>query len=145
MRYLGLDLGTKSCGVAISDKSNVLSTPMPPIFYDSEDYNRLILDLKTIIESNKITDIVLGLPKNMDGSLGFAAEWSMNFANMLKELDVDVHFIDERLSTVEAMNILHFTGRKEKNSKKIIDSVSANIILETFLRGINNGKNKDGD
>ncbi len=140
-----MDLGNERWGVDLSDTSNVFSKTMTQIFYDSEDYNRLILDLKTIIESNKITDIVLGLPKNMDGSLGFAAERSMNFANMLKELDVDVHFIDERLSTVEAMNILHFTGRKEKNSKKIIDSVSANIILETCIRGINNGKNKDGD
>lgn len=139
MRYLGLDLGTKSCGIAISDKTNILSTPKDPIFYDHEDYENLHEKLLPIIKENNITDIVIGLPKNMDGSLGFAAERSINFAQVLKEDGLIVHFVDERLSTVEAMSILHFTGKTEKNSKKVIDSVSANIILETFLRGQKNG------
>ena len=137
MRYLGLDLGTKSCGVSISDKTNVLSTPLNPIFYERENYSELLNQLKIIINDNNITDIVLGLPKNMDGSLGFAANRSIEFAGILTELNVNVHFVDERLSTVEAMSILHFTGKKVKNSKKVIDSVSANIILETYLRSIN--------
>jgi putative Holliday junction resolvase len=145
MRFLGLDLGTKSCGLAISDKTNVLSTPMEPIFYDHEDYDYLFNEISKVVKENNISDIVLGLPKNMDGTLGFAAERSLNFANKLKELKITVHLIDERLSTVEAMNILHFTGKTEKNSKKIIDSVSANIILDTFLRGSKHEKVKDTD
>lgn len=139
MRYLGLDLGTKSCGIAISDKTNILSTPKDPIFYEREEYEKLHEKLLPIIKENNITDVVIGLPKNMDGSLGFAAERSINFAQVLKENGLTVHFVDERLSTVEAMSILHFTGKTEKNSKKVIDSVSANIILETFLRGQKNG------
>ncbi len=139
MRYLGLDLGTKSCGIAISDKTNILSTPKDPIFYEREEYEKLHEKLLPIIKENNITDVVIGLPKNMDGSLGFAAERSINFAQVLKEDGLTVHFVDERLSTVEAMSILHFTGKTEKNSKKVIDSVSANIILETFLRGQKNG------
>ncbi len=139
MRYLGLDLGTKSCGIAISDKTNILSTPKDPIFYELEEYEKLHEKLLPIIKENNITDVVIGLPKNMDGSLGFAAERSINFAQVLKEDGLTVHFVDERLSTVEAMSILHFTGKTEKNSKKVIDSVSANIILETFLRGQKNG------
>lgn len=139
MRYLGLDLGTKSCGIAISDKTNILSTPKDPIFYEREEYEKLHEKLLPIIKENNITDVVIGLPKNMDGSLGFAAERSINFAQVFKEDGLTVHFVDERLSTVEAMSILHFTGKTEKNSKKVIDSVSANIILETFLRGQKNG------
>lgn len=139
MRYLGLDLGTKSCGIAISDKTNILSTPKDPIFYEREEYEKLHEKLLPIIKENNITDVVIGLPKNMDGSLGFAAERSINFAQVLREDGLTVHFVDERLSTVEAMSILHFTGKTEKNSKKVIDSVSANIILETFLRGQKNG------
>ena len=139
MRYLGLDLGTKSCGIAISDKTNILSTPKDPIFYEREEYEKLHEKLLPIIKENNITDVVIGLPKNMDGSLGFAAERSINFAQVLKEDGLTVHFVDERLSTVEAMSILHFTGKTEKNSKKVIDSVSANIILETFLRCQKNG------
>lgn len=139
MRYLGLDLGTKSCGIAISDKTNILSTPKDPIFYEREEYEKLHEKLLPIIKENNITDVVIGLPKNMDGSLGFAAERSINFAQVLKEDGLTIHFVDERLSTVEAMSILHFTGKTEKNSKKVIDSVSANIILETFLRGQKNG------
>ena len=76
--------------------------------------------------------------------MGFAAERSISFANMLKDKGYVIHFIDERLSTVEAMSVLHFTGKKEKESKKIIDSVSANIILETYLRGINNERIDNG-
>ena len=138
MRYLGLDLGTRSCGLAITDKCNTLSTPMEPIFFKQNDYDDLLKQLKIIIEEKKVTNVVIGLPKNMDGSLGFAAERSISFANILKDIGLQIHFVDERLSTVEALSILHFTGKTAKNSKKIIDSVSANIILETFLRGINN-------
>lgn len=138
MRYLGIDLGTKSCGIAISDKTNVLSVPKEPIFYDYEDYKTLLEKLDVIIKKNNITDVIIGLPKNMDGTMGFASERSINFAQMLKKDGLNIHFVDERLSTIEAMNILHFTGKTEKNSKKIIDSVSANIILETYLRGKKN-------
>src|SRR5574344_250954 len=104
MRYLGLDLGTKSCGISISDKNNVLCFPKEPIFYDQEDYENLLKKILAIILEDDITDVVLGLPKNMDGSMGFAAQRSIDFASRLKEKNIVVHFVDERLSTVEAMS-----------------------------------------
>jgi putative Holliday junction resolvase len=143
MRYLGLDLGTRSCGIAITDKTNTICTPKSPIFFNHEEYDKLLEELKPMIEENEITDVVIGLPKNMDGSMGFAAERSINFANLLKELNVKVHFIDERLTSVEALSVLHFTGKTAKDGKKVIDSVSANIILDTYLRSLKNEKQDD--
>jgi putative holliday junction resolvase len=136
MRILALDLGTKSCGIALSDKSNMISLPKEPIFFDKEDYDKLLEKLLPIINEYAITDVVVGLPKNMDGSLGFAANRSLNFAEKVRDLGLKVAFVDERLTTVEAMNVLHFTGKTAKNTKKVIDSVSASIILETYLKGL---------
>lgn len=135
MRYLGIDLGTTTVGLAISDKTNILATPLKVIKFSKENYEEVLPELNQIIENNKITDVVLGLPKNMDNSLGFAAERSLKFSEMLEKLSVKVHLYDERLSTVEALNILKSTGNKRIKEKNVIDAVSANIILESFLRG----------
>lgn len=140
MRALGLDLGIKSLGVSISDKTNTIATPVGVISFDREDYAMALEKLKPIIIDNDITDIALGLPKNMDNSLGFAAKRSLNFADLLEELELNIHMIDERLSTVEAINILKETGNKSINKKDVVDAVAATIILESYLRGINNAK-----
>ena len=140
MRALGLDLGIKSLGVSISDKTNTIATPVGVISFDREDYAMALEKLKPIIIDNDITDIALGLPKNMDNSLGFAAKRSLNFADLFEELELNVHMIDERLSTVEAINILKETGNKSINKKDVVDAVAATIILESYLRGINNAK-----
>ena len=134
MRYLGIDLGTTSCGIALTDKTNTISYAKEPIFFNKDDYSKLYLEILKIIKDNNITDIVIGLPKNMDGSMGFAADRSLNFANYFNEDNVKIHFEDERLTTVEALGIMHFNGKNVKNSKKIIDSVSAQLILESYLK-----------
>lgn len=136
MRYLGLDLGTASLGLAISDKTNTLATPLKVIKFPKEEYEIALKELESIIKDNNITDLVLGLPKNMDNSLGFAAKRSLDFQEKLKRFNLCVHLYDERLSTVEAMNILKSTGNKRIKEKNIIDAISANIILESFLKGI---------
>lgn len=140
MRILGVDLGIKSLGIAISDKTNTIATPVGVLFFEKENYAKAVDLLKPIIEKNNITDIALGLPKNMDNSLGFAAQRSMEFAKLLNKLNIEVHLVDERLSTVEATNILKETGNKNIKKKEIVDAVAANIILESYLRGINNAK-----
>ena len=135
MRYLGLDLGTKTLGIAISDKTNILATPLTTLRFENENYACLIDPLKKIIVDNKITEIALGLPKNMDNSLGFAAKRSMDFADMLKkEIDIPIILIDERLSSVEANNILQNQGLDNRKRKKIVDEVAAMIILENFMK-----------
>ena len=135
MRYLGLDLGTRTLGVSVSDFTNTIASPVKTIRFTSEDYESLIPELKQIVEEKKITDFVLGLPKNMDNSLGFAAERSMKFADILKkEFTLPVHMIDERLTTVEAEKILISTDKSRKKRKKVIDNVASSLILETYLR-----------
>ncbi len=136
MRYMGLDLGTTSLGVATTDKTNTITTPLKVIKFPKERYDLAVEELKPIIEEKKITDIVLGLPKNMDNTLGFAAQRSIEFKNLLSNLGVKVHFYDERLSTVEALNILKTTGNKNIKEKNIVDAISANIILESYMKGI---------
>lgn len=136
MRYLGLDLGTTSLGVAVSDKTNTITTPLKVIKFPKEHYEEAAEALKDIIKEKEITDIVLGLPKNMDNSLGFAAERSIKFSELLKKYNVNIHLYDERLSTVEALNILKSTGNRNIKEKNIVDAVSANIILESFMKGL---------
>ena len=143
MRYLGLDLGTKTLGIAISDKTNTIATKLKVIRYDEKTKEEMFLKLQKIIEEKKITDIVLGLPKNMDNSLGFAAQRSLDFKQELeKKVDVNIHLMDERLTTKEAEAILLSADVSRKKRKKVIDALAATIILEAFLKM--KGNEKDG-
>ncbi len=135
MRCLGLDLGTKTLGVAISDKLNMIASPYKVLRWDGEDYNLLFKDLDSIIKDNNISDLALGLPKNMNNSLGFAAERSMKFKEALEErYNIEVTLIDERLSTVEATNYLLEADMSREKRKKVVDEVAASIILDTYLK-----------
>ena len=135
MRYLGLDLGTRTLGVSVTDQTNTIACPLKTIRFLEENYESVLPELKQIVEEKKITEFVLGLPKNMDNSLGYAAERSMNFAEILKNtFHLPVHFVDERLTTVEAEKILISTDKSRKKRKKVIDNVASSLILETFLK-----------
>ena len=135
MRCLGLDLGTRTLGVAITDKTNAIASPLKVIRFNDSNYEELIEPVRELVTTYNITDIALGLPKNMDNSLGFAAERSLKFKELLEQnLDAQITLIDERLSTKEAESILFNTGNNGKKRKKIIDGVAATIILETYLR-----------
>ncbi len=135
MRYLGLDLGTKTLGIAISDKTNTIATFYKVLKYN-EDMMELILPLKEIIVEEKITEVALGLPKNMDNSCGFAVERSLKFKKIFEEniIGVKVNLVDERLTTVEATNYLLEQDVSRKKRKKVVDGVAASIILDTFLK-----------
>ena len=133
MKCLGMDLGTKTLGLAISDSLGLIASPYKVLRYD--DINKLIDEVIEIIDKEKIETLVLGLPKNMNNSLGFASERSMNFKKLLEEkIDKEVMLIDERLSTVEAENILIGADVSRKKRKKVIDEMAAAIILDTYLR-----------
>jgi putative Holliday junction resolvase len=138
MRYLGLDLGTTSLGVSISDKTNTLVSPLKLIKFKKEDYNSALKEILNVIKEYNITEVVLGLPKNMDGSLGFASERSLKFKELLENQNIIVHLEDERLTTVSAINILKDNGVTKINTKGQTDIVSAILILETFLKRIEN-------
>lgn len=135
MRCLGLDLGTKTLGLAISDKTNFIASPFKTLRWDGNDYNLLFSELDNIIKEYNITHLVLGLPKNMDNTLGFASERSLKFKEALEDrYGLQVVLIDERLSTVEAENYLINADMSRKKRKKVIDGVAASLILDTYLK-----------
>lgn len=134
MRYIGLDLGTKTLGVSISDKLGLIASFYKTIEFESEQYNTLIEPLKSIIDEYKIDKIVLGFPKNMNNSIGFAGERSLNFKKILEDnFDKEVILEDERLSSVEANNIMIQGDLSRKKRKKKVDALAATIILQRYL------------
>lgn len=133
-RYIGLDLGTTSLGISITDKTNTLVSPLKLIKFKKEDYEYAVNELNKIAKEKEITKLVLGLPKNMDNSLGFAAERSLNFKKMLEEKGFTVYLEDERLTTVEALNIMKNNGMKNIKEKEKTDILSAVLILESFIK-----------
>lgn len=135
MRYLGMDLGTKTLGLATSDKLGIIASPFKLLRYT--DINNLVLDVLKVIDEEKIDALVLGLPKNMDNSLGYAAERSLNFKKLLEEkCNLPLYLVDERLSTVEAENMLINNNVSRKKRKEKVDGVSASIILDTYLKKV---------
>lgn len=134
MSYLGLDLGTTTLGVAISDKTNTLVSPLTLIKFEKENYEEALESLLKIMSEKSIKAVVLGLPKNMDNSLGFAAERSLRFKEMLESKGIKVYLEDERLTTVEALNIMKNNGVKRINKQGKTDMLSAVLILESFLK-----------
>ena len=134
MKYLAMDLGTKRLGLAIST-SGVLTTPYKLISFKT--YEEARDEVIKIIEKEKITCLVLGLPKNMDNSMGFASERSLNFKKLLEEkCSLPVNLVDERLSTVEAESILIENNYSRAKRKNVIDELSACMILDTYLRKV---------
>ena len=135
MRYLGLDLGTKTLGVAITDTTGSIARPLKVIHFPKEDYGIALSELQNILDEYDISKIALGLPKNMDGTEGFASERSLKFKEMLESItDIPVTFVDERLTTVLAENILLEADVSRKKRKSVIDGVAAVLILETLLK-----------
>ena len=140
MRYLGLDLGSRTLGCAISDKSGIFARSYK-IIRHNEEYKKLIGEVKEIVDLEKIDAIVLGYPKNMDNSIGFKAELSVKFKEELEDtLKLPVYLQDERLTTKQAQDILISNDTSRKKRKKVIDSMAACIILQSYL----DKENKNG-
>lgn len=133
MRYLGLDLGTKTLGLALSDYLGIIATSYKILKHD-EDYDSLIPLLKEEIEKNHVEALVLGLPKNMNNSIGERGEIALNFQKKLEqEFSLPVYMQDERLTTKQAENLLISNDTSRKKRKKVIDSLAATIILQSYL------------
>jgi putative Holliday junction resolvase len=141
MRALGLDLGTKTLGLAITDRTGAIANPYKTLkFSKVED---VIEPLKKIINEENIGEIALGLPKNMDNSLGFASQRSLDFKSLLeKNIDIPITLVDERLSTVEAEMYLINADMSRKKRKDVIDAVAASVILNTYIRTKGNKNNE---
>lgn len=133
MRYLGLDFGTKTVGVAISDLTGTIASTYKTIFYNGDEV-LLFKELSLIIDEFKIKTIVLGLPKNMNNSIGERGELTLHFKEDLeKKFGVDVIMVDERLTTKEATTYMLEADLSRKKRKQKVDSLAANIILQTYL------------
>ena len=134
-KIMGIDYGDARTGVAISDLlcSIVGSTYVVP----SRNTEKAIADIVKLAKDNMVGQIVVGLPKNMDGTEGERAAISREFGAMLTEATgLEVKFWDERRSSVEAHAILHANGRKQKDHRKNVDAVAASLMLEGYLRSL---------
>jgi len=134
MRYLGLDLGSKTLGIAISDSTNCIASVYTTIYFDNEDYNSLILPLKDIIEKEQIGSLVLGLPKNMNNTIGERALITLKFKKILEDnFKMPVIMEDERLTSVISNNVLINANVSRKKRKKKVDGIAAVVILQGYL------------
>jgi len=133
MRYLGLDLGSKTLGVAISDKTGLIARNLQ-IIRHQEDYDSLLPIIQKLIDDNYVDAIVLGYPKNMNNSIGEKAKLSETFKEKIEaSCKIPVFLQDERLTTKQATNLLISNDTSRKKRKKVIDSMAATIILQSYL------------
>ena len=135
MRILGLDFGSKTVGVAVSD--GLLLTAQGVETIERKDENKLrktCARIEELIAEYEITEIVLGLPKNMNNTEGERVEKTKAFGEMLeRRTGLPVHYWDERLTTVAAEQILMESGVRRENRKAVIDKVAAGLILQGYL------------
>ena len=131
-RVLGLDIGNKTIGVAVSDPLGILAQGVTTIMRSSKVED--VKALKRIIDEYKVEKLIVGLPKNMNNSMGFQATRTLNYAEYLKEaLDMEIEFVDERLTTASATRALMEGGVRRENRKKHVDKLAAVLILQTYL------------
>lgn len=134
MKLLGLDLGTKTLGIAISDETKLIASYLMTLEFKERDYDSLLPKIKEIVETKKISKLILGFPKNMNNTIGERAEETMAFKKQLEDyLNKEVVLQDERLTTVEATNYLLEANMSRKKRKQKIDGLAATIILQTYL------------
>ena len=135
MRILGLDFGSKTVGVAVSD--GLLLTAQGVETIERKDENKLrktCARIEELIAEYEVTEIVLGLPKNMNNTEGERVEKTKAFGEMLeRRTGLPVHYWDERLTTVAAEQILMESGVRRENRKAVIDKVAAGLILQGYL------------
>ncbi|MFD1419026.1 Holliday junction resolvase RuvX [Companilactobacillus keshanensis] len=135
MRLLGLDVGSRTVGVAASDLLGWTAQGVEIIRINEDDDDFGLDRLSEIIKDKQATGIVIGLPKNMNNTEGPRAEKSREYGNMVEEkFDLPVDFIDERLTTVQAERMLVDEANvSRKKRKKVIDKVAAEMILQNYL------------
>ena len=134
MRCLGIDLGSSRVGIAISDELGMLAHPLETIPNDAALLNRL----QQIVLQKGVSGMVVGIPRNMDGSYGPAAENAKLFFSQLQGEFPNLRLVawDERLTTVEAQRLLHAAGRDVKKSRPVIDQVAAQVLLQSYLDSV---------
>lgn len=132
MRILALDFGSKRIGVASSDELGMLAQPVG--FLDAEPFPRFLDELREAIRLREVSLILVGLPRNMDGSYGPAARRVQEFVAVLRgALTVPVQTWDERLTSVQAQRLLHQGGTRSRQQRTKVDAAAAAVLLQSYL------------
>ncbi len=138
MRILALDHGTVRIGVALSDDLKMMASPRD--FIPAEPFNELAEKLKVLVREQEVELVLIGMPRNMDGTYGEAAAKVRSFIAALKDvLMVPIRTWDERLTTVSAAKQLRSGGMKSKDQKGRVDSASAAVLLQGYLDSLTLG------
>ncbi len=131
-RYLGVDVGTRRIGLALSDELGLTAQPLPTL--DLTVQGDAISAIRDLIARYQVQEVVIGLPKNMNGSLGAAAEQAMAFAKRLEEPgSAKVTLWDERLTSQAALRVLIEADVRRAKRKRAVDQMAAVLILQSFL------------
>lgn len=134
MKVLGLDLGNRTIGMAISDYLEIIANPIGTFRFDEQDLEAAFVFVQNTVKENDVKKIVLGLPKNMDGSIGYQAEYCLEFKKILEErLALEVIMVDERLTTKMADSVMLKADISRNKRKKNVDKLAATIILQSYL------------
>lgn len=134
MKTLGLDVGSKTIGVAVSDALGMTAQGVKTIYWDENHLNSADDQIENIIKDHQIERIVVGLPKNMNGTIGERGKISEKYAKHIEKTHrLPVYLWDERLSTIAAERVLLEADLSRKKRKKIIDKMAAVMILQGFL------------
>jgi putative Holliday junction resolvase len=132
MRILALDYGTRRIGVAVSDESKLLALPLE--YIPADPFANVLARLRELIREKEIGLILVGMPRNMDGSYGPAAQKVQAFVAALKEaIPMPIQTWDERLTTVQANRFLREAGYRRQKQRQRVDQTAAAILLQSYL------------
>lgn len=134
MRVIGLDLGDKTLGIASSDVGQIIASTHSTIYFQKDDFKTAISGLQKVVKELNPEKIILGLPKNMNGSIGFQAEKALTFKEMIEtEIGLPVVLIDERLTSKMADNLMLQADLSRNKRKQKVDQLAATLILQSYL------------
>jgi putative holliday junction resolvase len=137
MKILGLDLGSKTLGIALSDALGFTAQGIETYVFTENNYNLALNRVKELVNKEKVSKIVLGYPKHMNGTIGERGKICEDFAKKLKDsLKLDVVLWDERMTTMEAEKILIHANVSRQKRKQVIDKMAAVVILQSYLNSI---------
>jgi putative Holliday junction resolvase len=140
-RILGIDFGERRIGLALSDPSGTIAQPL--MTFDTREDGDVFKKIEDLIEEKSVEGIVLGMPKNMDGSIGEKGKVVLEFSdNLSTRLKIPIILWDERLSSVESLRLLREAGAKLHKHKKAVDKISAALILQGYLDSLRRKKNE---
>lgn len=133
-KYIGLDLGSRTCGIAISDAMGMLARNLTTIRFKDDSYEYCADEVIKIVNEHKIEDVILGMPKHMNGDIGIRGKISEDFKTLLlQKANINVILWDERLTTVAANNAMISQNVRREDRKKLKDELAAALILQNYL------------